>query len=106
MRKTAVVGVLGILLAVVSMFPFLKSDAAYAPDKKNVSRAGTQFPPATLPNYDIRLVGKGEFKDYDLNSSEATQSAAKNASTQARASAVDEFRSSLKAENAGNVRAV
>ena len=51
-------------------------------------------------------MGKGEFTDYDLNSSDGTQSAAKNVATQARASAVDEFRSSLKPENAGNVRAV
>ena len=106
MRKSLFVGVLGIFLAVVALFPFLKSDAAFAPDQKNAFKAGLQPPPVTQPNYDIRLVGKGEFTDYDLSSDAGTQGAAKNVATQRRVSAVDEFRSSLKPESAGNVRAI
>ena len=101
MRKSLFVGVLGTLLIVVSIFPFLKSDAAYAPNQKNVFTVGRQLPPGPLPNYDIRLVGKGEFTDQDLTSSAATQ----NAATQARGSAVAQFRSSLKSDEANNLRA-
>jgi Zn-dependent metalloprotease len=106
MRKSLFVGVLGTFLAVVALFPFLKSDAAFAPDQKNAFKVGLQLPASTLPNYDIRLAGKDEFTDYDLNSDAGIQSAAQDVTTQARAAAVDEFRSSLKPENAGNVRAV
>ena len=105
MRKSLFVGVLGTLLAVVSLFPFLKSDAAHAPGQKRVFTVGPRIP-ATLPNYDIRLVDKGEFTDYDLNSAAGAQSAARDVSTQARAAAVEQFRANLKPENSGNVRAI
>ncbi len=59
MRKSLFIGVLGTLLVVVSMFPFLKSDAAYAPDQKNSFKVLPVRPRGPLPNYDIRLVGKG-----------------------------------------------
>jgi Zn-dependent metalloprotease len=87
------------------MFPFFKSDASYAPDKSNALGVGRQLPPGPLPNYDVRLVGKGEFADYDLNAGDGVQSAAKNVATQARVSAVDQFRSSLKSADAANLRA-
>ena len=105
MRQSLFVGVLGTFLAVALLFPFLKSDAKYAPAQKTLTAAGPRLPPATLPNYDIRLVGRGEFTDYDLNSADGNRSAARNAVSQARVSAVDEFRSSLKSEKAGKVRA-
>jgi Zn-dependent metalloprotease len=105
MRKSLFVGVLGTLLVVVSMFPFLKSDAAYAPDQKNTYQVLPVRPRGPLPNYDIRLVGKGEFTDQDLGSTEGAKSAAQNITTQARVSAVDQFRSSLQPEEAGNLRA-
>jgi Zn-dependent metalloprotease len=105
MRKSLFVGVLGTLLVVVSMFPFLKSDAAYAPDQKNTYQVLPVRPRGPLPNYDIRLVGKGEFTDQDLGSTEGAKSAAQNTTTQARVSAVDQFRSSLQPEDAGNLRA-
>ena len=107
MRKSLFVGVLGTLLVVVSMFPFMKSDAAFAPDQKTVSRAVPmpKLPPGPLPNYDVRLVGKGEFTDNDLSSTAGVKSAQQNVATQARVSAVDQFRSQLKPEDAGNLRA-
>jgi Zn-dependent metalloprotease len=104
MRKSLLVGVLGTLLVVVSIFPFFKSDAAYAPAQKNAYK---QAPPLTggpLPNYDIRLAGKGEFADYDLTATGGTKSAL-NAATQSRAAAVDQFRSSLQPDVAGNLHA-
>jgi len=106
MRKSLFVGVLGTFLAVVLLFPFLKSGAANAPDHKDVYRVAPRIPTAPLPNYDIRLVGKGEFTDQDLNSAVGARSTIKDAATLARVSAVDEFRSSLRPENAQNLRAV
>ena len=94
MRKSLFVGVLGTLLVVVSMFPFLKSDASNAPEQRNVGV--TRVAPGPLPNYDIRLVGKSEFTDSDLSSTAGLQSAKQNAATQARVSAVDQFRANLK----------
>src|SRR6185295_20044931 len=104
MRKSLFVGALGTLLLTVLLFPFLKSGAANAPDQ-NAFRVAPGSSPGSLPNFDIRLQGKGEFNDYDLNTADGAQSAAKSAATQSRAAAVDQFRSNLKAEDAGNVRA-
>jgi extracellular elastinolytic metalloproteinase len=105
MRKTFFVGVLGTLIAAVLLFPFFKSDAAYAPDQKNSYRLAPRVTPGTLPNYDIRLEGKGEFIDYDLSVADGAQNAAKSVAAQSRASAVDEFRANLKPEEAGKIRA-
>jgi Zn-dependent metalloprotease len=105
MRKSFFVGVLGVFLAVVSLFPFLGSDAASAPGSGHASRAGFSAPPATLPNYDIRRAGKGEFTDYDLNSATGIEQAAQRPSVQARAAAVASFRASRKPEQADNLRA-
>src|SRR5258705_5642385 len=105
MRKSLFLGVLGTLLLAVLLFPFLKSGAANAPDQRNAFSMAPGVSPGSLPNFDIRLQGKGEFTDYDLNTTDGAQSAAKSAATQSRASAVDQFRSSLKPEDAGNIRA-
>ena len=105
MRKSLFVGVLGTLLLAVLLFPFLKSDASYAPDQRNVFRVAPGGSPGSLPNFDIRLQGKGEFTDFDLNTTDGAQSAAKSAATQSRVSAVDQFRSNLKPEDSGNIRA-
>lgn len=106
MRKSLFIGLLLAILAVVSMFPFLKSDAANTPRRNNVSAAGSRLPSSTLPDYDIRLVGKGEFSDYDLNSAQGGLSAAQGAVTKARAMALEDFRATLNGEGAGNLRAV
>jgi Zn-dependent metalloprotease len=104
MRKSLFVGMLATLIAVVVMFPFLRSDAALAPDRN--SQAPGRLPPAaTLPNYDIRLAGKGEFTDVDVSSTAGVETAALAPGTQARVSALGKFRSSLKPEDADNLRA-
>lgn len=102
MRKILFAGVLGILLVAVAMFPFFKSDAAYAPDHEayKVARPTANGP---LPNYDIRLVD-GEFADHDLTAPESAKGTL-TAAAQTRAAAVDEFRSSLQPDLAGNLRA-
>lgn len=105
MRKSLFVGVLGTFLAIVSLFPFLKSGAADKPAQKSDLTVGPRITP-TLPNYDIRLANKGEFADYDLSTGDGTQSETRDLATQTRASAVDQFRSSLKPDEARNVRAV
>jgi Zn-dependent metalloprotease len=99
------VGFLGVALAAASMFPLTHSDAQRAPQPKGVPTGRAK--PAPLPNYDIRLAGRGEFKDSDLSSTALRQSAApiSDAATQARASAVDNFRANLRPEAARNLRA-
>jgi Zn-dependent metalloprotease len=105
MRKSLFVGVLGLFLAGVLLFPFLKSDASNAPEKTSL-REGARLQPATLPNYDIRLADKGEFSDYDVSSTDGVQGAEKNVAVQSRAAAIDEFRATLKPEDASKVHAM
>ena len=83
MRKSLFVGLLGLVLAVGSMFPFLKSDAAA---NRNLAGGG-KGPTSVLRNFDIRLGETGEFVDYDLNAANGASKAAQNATTSARASA-------------------
>ena len=85
MRKSLFVGLLGLVLAVGSMFPFLKSDAAIK--NNNLAGAGRSSSPA-LPNFDIRLGEGGEFVDFDLNANaalSAAQTAAQNPGAAPRA---------------------
>ena len=103
-RSRLFVGLLGLVLAAGSLVPF-KSDAANAPQQPIVSRR-FELPTSKFPDYDIRLVGKGEFTDEDLTTSSSKQIAARNQTTQSRASAVDAFRSTLRSERAGKLRAV
>ena len=72
----------------------------------NVNRIPTRSAGRALPNFDIRLTDRGEFNDMDLNSTSGKQAAMQNARTRSRASAVEQFRSSLRAEKAANLRAV
>lgn len=105
MRKSLFAALLGILLVGVSMFPFLKSNAAYKPGRAKFSNLAPPLKPGPLPNYDIRLVGKGEFVDTDLSTAEGMRGAGRSIATQARAAAVDQFRSQLRAEHANKVHA-
>ena len=100
MRKSLFVSLLGLVLAVGSMFPFLKSDAAVK--NNHLARAGRSSSPA-LPNFDIRLGEAGEFVDYDLNAN-AALSASQNPGAEARAAAFDKFRAGLSPEKAANLR--
>ncbi|MGB8511033.1 MAG: M36 family metallopeptidase [Pyrinomonadaceae bacterium] len=108
MRKSLLVALMGVALIVASMFPAMRSDAARATRIQEVPagrpRAGGR---ATLPNYDIRLAGKGEFIDTDLNADTISQTAAPTAgvAVQERASAVENFRASLRPEAAQKLRA-
>lgn len=105
MRKNLFVGMLGVVLAIGSIVPFFKSDASNALQQNNLSKT-SQLESSKFPDYDIRLVSKGEFMDEDLTSVSAKQTAGRNPATQARASAVDAFRSRLSSENSGNLRAI
>ena len=97
MRKSLFVSLLGLVLAVGSMFPFLKSDAAIK--NKDLGLGGRPSSPA-LPNFDIRLGESGEFVDYDLNASDAAQ----NPGVAARAAAFERFRDGFSPEKAANLR--
>jgi Zn-dependent metalloprotease len=89
------------------MFPVTKSGAhrPTQPNAINPGQARTQR--SKLPNYDLRLEGRGEFADTDLNSTADTQRAAQSvdATKRARSSAVDNFRAKLNPEAAQNLRA-
>ncbi|MBC8029250.1 MAG: M36 family metallopeptidase [Pyrinomonadaceae bacterium] len=104
MRKRLLVGLLGLALAIGSLVPFFKSDAAVAPQQNNISKK-IQLPSSKFPDYDIRLVGKGEFTDEDVTSASAKHGAQRSMAVQSRASAVESFRSRLSQEKAGNLRA-
>ena len=99
-RKILIFTVLAVAAAAAIVLPLWKSDAAQQPTSIKVSAN------RALPNFDIRLTGRGEFVDMDLSSTPGRQAAMQNARTRSRASAVEQFRSSLKAENAANLRAV
>lgn len=102
-RKIFLVAFLGVALATALMFPFANSTASRAvPDKSIGSPQSARTGP--LPDYDIRLAGKGEFTDYDLSSASA-RSAGLNVAAQARAAAVARFQSRLNSDVAQKLHA-
>jgi Zn-dependent metalloprotease len=103
MRKSLLLGLLGLVLAAASMIPLTKSGATHASQQKGVSPGKSRL--KTLPDFDIRLAAKSEFSDHDLNSP-AAKGAAQSSAVRMRATAVDEFRAGLAAEHADNLRAV
>jgi Zn-dependent metalloprotease len=103
MRKSLFIGLLGLVLAVGSMFPFLKSDAAV--NRNDLARGAGKPSSAGLPNFDIRLVETGEFPDYDLNSPDLALSIADNPARAERVAAFADFRAGLSPGNASNLRA-
>ena len=102
-RKFLIFTVLAVAAAAAIVMPLWKSDAAQQRTSIGSPKVSAG---SALPNFDIRLNERGEFNDMDLNSTSGKQVALQNASTRSRASAVDQFRSSLKAEKAANLRAV
>jgi len=101
-RSFLFVALLGVAIATALMFPFANSNASRAvPDKSIGSQSARTGP---LPDYDIRLAGKGEFTDYDLSSASA-RSAGLNVAAQARAAAVARFQSRLNSDVAQKLRA-
>jgi Zn-dependent metalloprotease len=102
-RSFLFVALLGVAIATALMFPFANSNASRAiPDKSIGSPQSARTGP--LPDYDIRLAGKGEFTDYDLSSASA-RSAGLNVAAQARAAAVARFQSRLNSDVAQKLRA-
>ena len=102
-RKIFLVALLGIALAAALSFPFANSNASRAvPDKSIGSPQSVHTGP--LPDFDIRLGGRGEFTDYDLSSASA-KAAGLNVAVQARAAAVARFQSKLSSGAAQKLRA-
>ena len=102
-RNILFVAFLGVALATAVLFPFANSNASRAlPDKSMglQQSAGTK----PLPDYDIRLAGRGEFKDYDLSSASA-RAAGLDVAVQARAAAVARFQSRLNSDVAQKLHA-
>ncbi len=104
MRKSLLLGLLGLVLAAASMIPLTKSGATQASQRKGSGASKTL--PKTLPDYDIRLVGRAEFGDHDLSTPAAAKDAVVSSALRSRATAVNNFRATLKSENADNLRAV
>ena len=102
-RKFLIFTVLAVAATAAIVSPLWKSDAAQQPTSSGFQQGSAR---RALPNFDIRLVGRGEFNDVDVSSTSGQQAAMQNARTRSRASAVGQFRSSLRAENAANLRAV
>ena len=100
-RKILIFTVLTVTAAIAIVSPLWKSDAAPQQTATGAAKAGRG-----LPNFDIRLTGRGEFNEMDLNSPSGKQAAMQNALTRPRASAVDQFRSSRAAEKPANLHAV
>jgi Zn-dependent metalloprotease len=108
MRKILLIVLLGVALVAASMFPLIESRAQRTaqPNRESVTVTQGQVKRQPLPNYDIRLAGRSEFTDYDLNSTAGARAAQRGeAALQARSSEVDDFRASLKGETARNLRA-
>src|SRR5678815_4506620 len=101
-RKILIFTVLAGAAAAAIVLPLWKSDAAQQRTPPGSQRSAGR----ALPNFDIRLSDRGEFNEMDLNTTSGRQAAAQNARTRSRASAVEQFRSSLRAEHAANLRAV
>jgi Zn-dependent metalloprotease len=102
-RKFLIFTVLAMVAAAAIVLPLWKSDAAPQQTSTGSQQASAN---RALPNFDVRLTDRSEFNDMDLSSTPGRQAAMLNARTRSRASAVDQFRSSLRADHANNLRAV
>jgi Zn-dependent metalloprotease len=109
MRKILLIALVGVALIAASMFPLIESRAQRAPqpNTENIPVVGGKVKRMPLPNYDVRLAGRGEFTDVDVNSTAGARTVAQKGdkTLQARSSEVDNFRASLKQEAAQNLRA-
>jgi len=102
-RKVLIFTVLAVAAAAAIVLPLWKSDAAPQQTSTGSQKASAN---RALPNFDARLIDRSEFNDMDLGSAPGKQAAMQNARTRSRAFAVEQFRSSLRAEHANNLRAV
>ena len=102
-RKVLIFTVLAVAAAAAIVLPLWKSDAAPQQTSTGSQKASAN---RALPNFDARLIDRSEFNDMDLGSAPGKQAAMQNARTRSRAAAVEQFRSSLRAEHANNLRAI
>ncbi len=102
MRTRLLLGLLGLALMAAAIFPFTKSDAALTLRQDG----GASSQRRGLPNYDIRLEGRGEFEDYELVTPAGKAKAAQNEKVRAKLAAVDEFRAKGKPDAAQNLRVI
>ena len=107
MRKRVFVGFLSVALIAASMFPLIRSDAANGHEPNRVTIRKVEARASTLPNYDFRLVEKGEFADFDLSLPTEVRSALQSSEKAIKngAAAVENFRVALDPEKAGHLRA-
>jgi len=105
MRKILVLAFLGAACAVSSLFPLQKSGAQKA-QRQDVRTEPRVVNTRTLPDFDIRLGDTGEFVDEDVSSTAIKQQGLRSSKSNARASAVEQFRAKLDAEDKHNLRAV
>jgi Zn-dependent metalloprotease len=108
MRTKLFLGLLCLAILAAAIFPLTRSDAARAkaPAGSALQEGGNGPRGPALPNYDVRLEGRGEFSDFDVTSPKGKQDALQHAAVRARASAVEEFRANSRAEAAQNLRAI
>ena len=102
-RKILIFTVLAVAAAATVVLPLWKSDAAQQRTSIGSPKVSAR---RALPDFDIRLTDRGEFDDADLSSPSGKQTGMQSARTRSRASAVEQFRSSLGPEHANNLRAV
>ncbi|HTG95042.1 MAG TPA: M36 family metallopeptidase [Pyrinomonadaceae bacterium] len=105
MRKILVLAFLGAACAVASLFPLQKSGAQKV-QRQDVRTEPRVVNTRTLPDFDIRLGDTGEFVDEDVSSTAIKQQGLRSSKSNARASAVEQFRAKLEAEDKHNLRAV
>jgi Zn-dependent metalloprotease len=106
MRKSLLIGLLGVVLVAASMIPLTKSGSTQASQQKGSRNNQSKTRLRPLPDYDIRLVDKSEFMDYDLKPEMTAKGAAQNATVRARANSVAAFRARLNPDHAENLRAI
>jgi len=102
-RKILIFIVLVVTAVAAIVFPLSNSDAAHQQPSGGSQQGSAR---RALPNFDVRLFGRGEFNDMELNSTAGAQAAMQNARRRSRASAVGQFRSTLATEKAANLRAI
>src|SRR5215208_8145434 len=104
MRKMLLTALLAAALLATPAAFTPRSDAAN-PLRQDAPAAGNR--PATLPNYDVRLVNRDEFDTAELNTDAGRQRAAGslNAALRGRASAVENFRGGLASRSRRSLQA-
>jgi hypothetical protein len=106
MRKSFLLGLLILVLAAASMIPLTKSGSTRAAQQKGGRTGPSKTPRKSLPDYDIRLVGRPEFTDYDMKADSSEKAASRSVALRARLSSVESFRARLDQDKAENLRAV